>query len=83
MNELVQMIQQKTGLSQDVAQKVADTVVGYLKTKLPEPMAAGLDSLLGGEGAEAAGAAGDSGGLMDKAKSMLAGFAGGGGDQSA
>ena len=27
MNELVQMVQQKTGLSQDMAQKVVDTVV--------------------------------------------------------
>lgn len=78
MNELVQLVQQKTGLSQDMAQKVVDTVTGYLKAKLPEPMASGLDSLLGGSaGSEAAGAAAeDGGGMMDKAKSMVAGLGG-------
>jgi hypothetical protein len=79
MNELVQLVQQKTGLSQDMAQKVVDTIAGYLKTKLPEPMASSLESLLGGgsAGTEAAGdAAAEGGGLMDKAKSMLAGLGG-------
>ena len=79
MNELVQLLQQMTGLSQEMAQKVADTVVGYLKTKLPEPMAGGLDSLLGGAaGSEAASGAADDagGGVMDKAKSMVAGLGG-------
>ena len=83
MNELVQLVQQKTGLSQEVAQKVVDTIAGYIKTKLPEPMASGLDSLLGGgAGTAAAGdaAAGDSaadaGGVMDKAKAMVAGLSG-------
>ncbi len=81
MNELVQLLQQKTGLSQDMAQKVVDTIAGYLKTKLPEPMASGLDSLLGGStgtaaaaGDAAAGTAADAGGVMDKAKAMVAGL---------
>ena len=74
MNELVQLVQQKTGLSQDMALKVVDTVVGYLKTRLPAPLASGLDDLVGG------GASGDAanpadvggGGLMGKAESMAA-----------
>ncbi len=81
MNELVQLVQEKTGLSQEMAQKVVDTIAGYLKTKLPEPMASGLESLLGGgaatAGTEAAGAAAaDGGGVMDKAKAMVAGLSG-------
>jgi hypothetical protein len=78
MNELVQLLQEKTGLSQEMAQKVVDTVAGYLKTKLPEPMAGGLDSLLGGGAGsqEAAGATDDGDGIMDKAKSMVAGLGG-------
>jgi len=78
MNELVQLVQQKTGLSQEMAQKAVDTIAGYLKTKLPEPMAAGLDSLLGGgAGTEAAGqAAAEGGGVMDKAKAMVSGLGG-------
>jgi len=79
MNELVQLVQQKTGLSQEMAQKAVDTIVGYLKTKLPEPMASGLDSLLAG-GAGTVAAAGDAaaegGGVMDKAKAMVAGLSG-------
>jgi hypothetical protein len=77
MNELVQVVQQKTGLSPEMAQKVVDTVIGYIKGKLPGPMAAGLDSLLGGgEGAAAAGGEAEGGGLMDKAKSMMGGLGG-------
>ena len=78
MNELVQLVQQKTGLSQEMAEKVVNTVVGYLKTKLPEPMASGLDSLIGGgAGTSPAGDAGnDAGGVMDKAKAMVAGLGG-------
>ena len=81
MNELVQLVQEKTGLSQEMAQKVVDTIAGYLKTKLPEPMASGLESLLGGgaatAGTEAGGAAAaDGGGVMDKAKAMVAGLSG-------
>jgi hypothetical protein len=75
MNELVQLVQQKTGLSQDMAQQVVDTVVGFLKTKLPAPLASGLDDLLGaggsGEAATAA-AAGEGGGLLGKAESIVA-----------
>ena len=73
MNELVQLLQQKTGMSQDMAQKAVDTIAGYLKTKLPEPMASGLESLLGG-GAAGTEAAGDAGSVMDKAKAMVAGL---------
>lgn len=83
MNELIQLVQQKTGLSQDMAQKVVETIAGYLKAKLPEPMASGLDSLLGGgadtaaaAGDAAAGATADAGGVMDKAKAMVAGLSG-------
>ena len=61
-----------------MAEKVVDTVTGYLKTKLPEPMASGLESLLGeGAGSDAAGSAtDDGGGMMDQAKSMVAGLGG-------
>jgi hypothetical protein len=71
-------LQQKTGLSQEMAQKVVDTIAGYLKTRLPEPMAAGLESLLGGGAdTEVAGAAdAEGGGVMDKAKAMVAGLSG-------
>jgi hypothetical protein len=77
MNELVQLVQQKTGLSQEMAQKAVDTVVGYIKAKVPAPMASGLDQLLaGGAGDAAADGSTAGGGLADKAKSMMAGIGG-------
>ncbi len=83
MNELVQLVQQKTGLSQDMAQTVVNTVVGFIKTKLPAPLASGIDDLMGGStsaaggdaaAAAAAGGTTDSGGLLSKAESIVGGL---------
>ncbi len=49
MNELIKIIVQKTGISQENAQKSAQAVVDFLKSKLPAPVAAQLDSFLSGE----------------------------------
>jgi len=48
MDELIKLVAQKTGLSPDMAKTVVDTVVGFLKTKLPGPVAAQIDSVLSG-----------------------------------
>ena len=50
MNELIKIIVQKTGISQENAQKSAQAVVDFLKSKLPAPVAAQLDSFLSGSG---------------------------------
>lgn len=51
MNELVQQVCQRTGLSEDKAQQAVQTVIGYLKEKLPGPIAGQIDSALqGGSG---------------------------------
>ncbi len=50
MDELIKLVSQKTGLSEDRAKVAVDTVVGYLKDKLPDPIAAQIDSVLGGTG---------------------------------
>lgn len=51
MDELVNLIVQKTGISQDDAQKAVQVVVNTLKSRLPGPIAAELDSYLtGGSG---------------------------------
>jgi len=68
MNELVQLVQQKTGISQEMAQQIVQLVVGHIKGKLPASMASGLDGLLGEGGG---GATGDAGSLVDKAKGMF------------
>ena len=48
MEELIKQVSEKTGLSADQAKSAVETVVNYLKTKLPAPLAGQLDSLLAG-----------------------------------
>jgi hypothetical protein len=46
--ELVRMVAQKTGLPEDKARSATETVIGYLKERLPSPVASQLDSAAGG-----------------------------------
>jgi hypothetical protein len=46
MKELINIIVQKTGISQENAQKSVQVTLGFLKTKLPTPLAGQLDSVL-------------------------------------
>jgi len=48
MDELVQQIVEKTGLSEDMARKVADVVIDHLKEKLPDSLAQQVEGLLKG-----------------------------------
>jgi hypothetical protein len=50
MDELVKLVSQKTGLSEEMAKTAVEMVVGYLKEKLPGPIAGQIDSVLGGAG---------------------------------
>ena len=59
MNELVNLVVQKTGLSQDNAQKAVQTVIDFLKAKLPAPLAGQVDAVLSGDTSGIAGQAGD------------------------
>lgn len=47
MDELVRQVALKTGISEDTARQAVETVVGYLKDKLPAPLAAHIDTALG------------------------------------
>ena len=46
MKELINAIVQKTGISEENAQKAVQVTLGFLKTKLPAPVAAQLDPFL-------------------------------------
>jgi hypothetical protein len=46
MKELTNIIVQKTGISQENAEKSVQVMFGFLKTKFPAPLAAQLDSFL-------------------------------------
>ena len=73
MEELIKQVAQRTGISEAQAQTAVTTVLGFLKGRLPEPLAGQLDGLLGG----AAGAGGDAlGGLGGAAGSVLGGLGG-------
>ena len=50
MKELINIIVQKTGISQENARKTVQVVLGFLKTKMPAPFATQLDSFLSGSG---------------------------------
>ncbi len=50
MDEVVKMVAEKTGLSDEMAKVAVDTVIDYLKGKLPAPIAGQIDSVLDGEG---------------------------------
>jgi hypothetical protein len=47
LNELVDLITQRTGMSNDMSQKVVQIVEGYLRNKLPEPMGSQVMGMLG------------------------------------
>lgn len=51
MDELVNLVVERTGISEEQAQGAVDTVLDYLKDKLPAPIAGQIDGLIGGEGA--------------------------------
>ena len=46
MKELINVIVQRTGISQENAQKAVQVTLGFLKTKLPAPVAGQLDLIL-------------------------------------
>jgi nucleoid DNA-binding protein len=59
--ELVKLVAQKTGLSEDIARTAVDTVLSYLKEKLPAPIATQIDAVMG---------MGSMGGLGDIGKNL-------------
>ena len=50
MDELIKRITEKTGISEDQARSAVSTVTGFLKEKLPAPIAGQIDNVLSGAG---------------------------------
>ena len=57
MDELYKLVSTKTGLPHDQAKMAVDTVIDFIKKKLPAPVAAQIDMALAGQ--TDLGAAGD------------------------
>ena len=54
MDELVKLVSEKTGISEAQSKTAVNTVIDFLKEKLPAPIAGQIDSALGAEGGMAA-----------------------------
>jgi hypothetical protein len=76
MDQLIQQITAKTGISEDQARQAIDMAMGFVKEKLPEPIASQLDGFLGGGGD--AGGGGMMGMVQDQLGGMMGGLMGGG-----
>ncbi len=70
IEELVKRVVDKTGMSPEHAQMAVTTVLGFLKERLPAPLASSLDSYLGG------GDVSGSGDIAGKATEALGGLFG-------
>lgn len=69
MDELIRQVAARAGISEDKARAAVETVVGFLKERLPAPVAGQVDNVV-------AGGAGMAGGVADKAGEMLGGLFG-------
>lgn len=74
MEELINQVSSRTGISQEQARGAVETVLGFLKDKLPAPIAGQLDNVVGSGGSGEGGGSGIGGGLAD----LAGGFFGGG-----
>lgn len=72
MNEIIQRVIERTGLPEDKAAMAVEAAVGFIKERIPAPMAAQLDSFLGAGGADGAG----NPSAMDSIKSGIGGMFG-------
>ncbi len=59
MDELIKKVSERTGLGEDKARTAVDTVVGFLKDKLPGPIGGQIDNVLNSSGGMIADKAGD------------------------
>ncbi len=50
MNEIIEQLKSRVGLNDNQAQSAAETVINYLKQRLPGPIAGELDKVVAGQG---------------------------------
>ena len=46
MDELVKLVSEKAGIPEEAARQAVETVIGFLKEKLPAPIAGQIDGIL-------------------------------------
>lgn len=70
MDELIKQVTERAGISESQARSAVETVIGFLKDRLPAPIAGQVDGLIGGAG-------GAIGGIANTAGDVLGGMLGG------
>jgi uncharacterized protein (DUF2267 family) len=68
MDELIKQVTAKAGISEDQARSAVNTVLDFVKTRLPAPIASQIENAMGGEGGGVGGALGD---MASKAGGLL------------
>jgi hypothetical protein len=76
MDKLLELVQEKAGISADQAQKAIEAVVGFMKDKLPGPIGDQLSKLVDG-GDDDEGVDDDDGGMLGGITDKLGGLLGG------
>jgi len=73
MDQLVNLISEKTGIPPYAAKEAAELVIGFLKQKLPAPIGSQIDNALGMQGASSTVSQGqqEAGGLGHMISSLL------------
>jgi uncharacterized protein (DUF2267 family) len=66
MDELIQLVAKKTGISEAQAKQAVETVLGFLKDKLPAPVAGQIEAALKGDMSGLGDLAGSLGGMFGK-----------------
>lgn len=66
MEALIKMVAQKVGISEDQAKTAVQTVLGFIKDKVPAPIASQIDNALKGGGGDAGDTLKDLGGKFGK-----------------
>jgi len=69
MDDLIKQVTERTGISESQARTAVETVMGFLRDRLPAPIAGQLDTVLGGAG-------GALGSVADAAGDVLGGLGG-------
>ncbi|HOT92866.1 MAG TPA: DUF2267 domain-containing protein [Anaerolineae bacterium] len=71
MDELIKLVSSKAGIQEAQARTAVETVLGFIKEKLPAPIAAQVEAALANEAV-----IGQAGQLIDKGLSSLGGLLG-------
>ncbi|MCA1632948.1 MAG: DUF2267 domain-containing protein [Acidobacteria bacterium] len=73
MDELIKQVTEKAGISEAQARSAVETVMGFIKDRLPEPIAGQVDTLIGGAGGVVGGLANTAGDVLGGLGGMLGG----------